>query len=375
MIRRFCALVALCLAAPIAAAVQVHTSPVELIDASPETPGIIIQRAVLAPPVARGVAVKSCGKAGALWTYVRLADACPATASALAAPRLAAPEMTIASTKMMRSGYAIRNARASLGTVGRIDGKAAGIVITDVETRGATYLLRSYRFTDQAPSLTVARVRMLDNGPGGILVRGASSGTIEDVLIEATRPETDCSKVPEGVALAGKAGGDTGGPWTIARVRVTGIRSVGCKFANGDGFSIERGWQNISLIDSYAADNSDAGFDIKSPTARLDRTIAERNRRSYKLWADQRHGHLTSIDPGQPGSGAAAHLQVHGSRTIRIEHLEARSSTTAPIVQVEGASKAAPARVSIGSCSLKVPAGTKMAVGPVVLDLGPGCAL
>ncbi|TVV73593.1 hypothetical protein [Sphingomonas solaris] len=330
---------------------------------------------------AMSAALGRCDADGISRPRGRLADACAEAAATpasgaitAAAPQLARQAASLRSTKIMKAGYGMRGLAVSgLGTLGRVDGIAPGLVVSDVSTTGATYLLRAYQFGDQAPNLTIARVQMLDNGPGGILVRGASSGTISDVKIVATRPNDNCKKVPEGVALAGKATGDTGGPWLIERVSVTGIRSVGCRFLNGDGFSVERGYRDGVIRLAYAADNSDAGFDIKSPTFQLDHTVAERNRRSYKLWADQSHGTLTSINPGQPGSGAASHIQVQGARRIRIERLIARSTTTAPIFQIENAET--PADITVGACELTVPAGTKMLVGKAVLALGPGCVL
>lgn len=57
--------------APLAAQ-TVHTSPVELVDSMPATPGLIISKAVLTPPVARGVAVRPCGRIGELYAYAAM---------------------------------------------------------------------------------------------------------------------------------------------------------------------------------------------------------------------------------------------------------------------------------------------------------------
>jgi hypothetical protein len=229
------------------------------------------------------------------------------------------------------------------------------------------------------PNVTVRRVAMIDNGPGGLRFRGASSGTIADVTIAATRPNTDCSKVPEGIALAGKGATDVGGPWTISRVRITGIKTVGCSFLNGDGLAIERGYRDIVVTDAYFGFNSDAGADVKSPTARLDRVVSEGNRRNYKFWASQDHGTLTSIDPGQPGSGAPAHIQLQGNRavtrTMHIARLIVRSTNTTPIFQIENGAW----DVTVDACDIAVPAGTKMLAGAQALvrasrlTLGIGC--
>jgi hypothetical protein len=195
------------------------------------------------------------------------------------------------------------------------------------------------------------------------------------VIINAIRPNTQCSKVPEGIALAGKADGDVGGPWMIARVIVTGIQSEGCSFLNGDGLSIERGYREILVQDAYFGWNSDAGADVKSPTARLERVTSEGNRRGFKFWADQRHGQLTCINNGQPGSGAPSCIQIQGARTITIDELIVRQDAiVVPILQAEN-TKGGKVDVTIGRCDLKVPAGTPLVSNPEVfaLHLGPGC--
>lgn len=303
---------------------------------------------------------------------VAVRAALPAVSAALP-PALPPPSAT---TRSLRAGSSIRDATfTGVGAIARPRGVNPGVTIEDVRTTGATHLIRTYTYADALPDVTVRRVTMTDNGAGGLLFRGASSGTIRDVTIAAARPETNCSKVPEGIALAGKGAGDTGGPWTISRIRVTGIRSAGCRFLNGDGLAIERGYHDITVTDAYLGGNSDAGADIKSPSARLDRVVSEGNRRNFKFWADQTHGTLTSIDPGQAGSGTPAHIQLQGDRTVtrtmHIAQLIARSATPVPIFVVENG----PWDITVDRCQLAVPRGTPMLVGEATLHLGPGCTV
>jgi hypothetical protein len=351
---------------------------------------------VLLAPMCRTLALAQsptragCGAAGGVFVPGRGGGTCKAAETSVdpwrpAAPKLpAAPVLanpgTFATTRSLGSGSTIRNmAFNGLSSVTRPRGVNAGVTIQDVQTTGSSHLIRTYTAGDSMPNVTVRRVAMIDNGPGGLRFRGASSGTIADVTIAATRPNTDCSKVPEGIALAGKGATDVGGPWTISRVRITGIKTVGCSFLNGDGLAIERGYRDIVVTDAYFGFNSDAGADVKSPTARLDRVVSEGNRRNYKFWASQDHGTLTSIDPGQPGSGAPAHIQLQGNRavtrTMHIARLIVRSTNTTPIFQIENGAW----DVTVDACDIAVPAGTKMLAGAQALvrasrlTLGIGC--
>ncbi|MEH3106956.1 MAG: hypothetical protein PGN09_06600 [Sphingomonas fennica] len=301
--------------------------------------------------------------------------AMPAAAQlpAIAAPvagRLAAVADPILLRPSLRRGTLIAR---GLPIVTRSKGPVSGVTLTDIDMVGSTFLFRAFGAADAVTDLTVRRVRSTEAGPGFLLLRGRSADIlIEDVTVAATTPETRPGKVPEGIALAGKTGEDVGRNVTIRRVSIDGIRSTE-GFQNGDGFSVERGWQDVSISDSYAGHNSDAGFDIKSPTARLDRVTAEGNRRNYKFWSDQTHGLLTSIDAGGPGRGAAAHIQLLGSpeapRTLKIERLVVRSTTPAPIFLAgQGAWD-----VTIGSCDIRVPPGTPVTSGAVTLHGGPGC--
>lgn len=283
---------------------------------------------------------------------------------------------TFTSTRFLGGGSVMRNMTfAGLGAIARPRGLSPDVTIEDVRTTGAANLIRTYTYADVLPNVTVHRIDMEENGAGGFIFRGTSSGTITDVRIIATEPNTDCHKVPEGIALAGKGSGDTGGPWTITRIHIEGIRSIGCSFNNGDGIAVERGYHDGTISDAYSAFNSDAGYDIKSPTFSLDRVVSDHNRRNYKFWADQTHGTITSIEPGQPGSGAPAHVQLLGSpstiRTLHLAHLIARSSNLTPVFVIENG----PWIVTVDSCELHLPAGTPLLVGSATLHLGPGCAL
>jgi len=300
---------------------------------------------------------------------------------AIAAPAPAAKNgQRLGSTVRFGKNASISRSVSNLGVVSKVKGdrSVGSVSFEDITLDGSTFLYRAFKWSDLIERLTVRRVRATNNGAGFLLLRGPfSSVRIEDVYVDAERPNTEIGKVPEGIALSGKAPTDTGSNTIIRRAYIRGIRSKfeTNKFENGDAFAVERGYRNVVIEDSYGGWNSDAGFDIKSPTARLDRVISEGNRRNFKFWANQSHGTLTSIDPGQPGSGASAHIQLLGSagivQTMRIDRLVAVSSNKTPVFVVEGGKWI----IEVASCDLKVPSGTPMLLGAGDLKAGPGCSV
>ncbi|WP_036294497.1 Calx-beta domain-containing protein [Methylosinus sp. PW1] len=80
---------------------------------------------------------------------------------------------------------------------------------------------------------------------------------------------------------------------------------------NGDGFAAEKDVYNLRFEDTYAAGNTDAGYDLKSQNTVLVRAISEDNNRNYRVWGDG----VTiidsmSIDPEHRG-GTASQAHVH----------------------------------------------------------------
>ena len=308
-------------------------------------------------------------------------DAALALLRTIAAPAPAAKSVRrLGSTVRFGKDGSISKSVSNLGVVSKVKGdrSVGSVSFEDITLDGSTFLYRAYKWSDLIDRLTVRRVRATNNGAGFLLLRGPfSSVLIEDVYVDAERPNTETGKVPEGIALSGKTPTDTGNNTIIRRAYIKGIRSKfeTNKFENGDAFAVERGYRNVVIEDSYGGWNSDAGFDIKSPTAHLDRVISEGNRRNFKFWANQSHGTLTSIDPGQPGSGASAHIQLLGSpglvQTMRIDRLVAVSSNKTPVFVVEGGKWI----IEVASCDFKVPTGTPILLGAGELKVGPGCSV
>ncbi|TVV75540.1 hypothetical protein [Sphingomonas solaris] len=378
---------------------QIHTSPVELVDSTPATPGIVISKAVLVPPVAKGKSVKSCGKAGALWAYVLLTDECPAAALATAAPVSLRPVVNPAPPRDVTG--TITKTAANIGSGGRISNASVagmsvlsrtkarvidGYTFEDLNLTGSTFIYRAFTYQDGITNPVFRRIRSIGGGAGGILLRkNIGEALIEDVRIEAdpTKPNTSPGDVPEGISLCCRGDADTGHA-VLRRVWVQGIRHEpkGGGFRNGDGLLVANHF-SADVTDSYFGWNSDAGVDLKPATVRVDRVILEGNRRGMKAWSSQSHGLVWFKDNGQPGSGAAADLQVQGDAgkrnrvTFDTLVVERTQGATYPVVQVENGQ----ADVYATRCLfIGVPKGTPLIVAAgkakgSTFSGGPGCAL
>lgn len=81
---------------------------------------------------------------------------------------------------------------------------------------------------------------------------------------------------------------------------------------NGDGFSAERGTYDIRFTNTYAAGNSDGGYDIKSRTATMVDVKAADNKRNFRFWGNITVDGCTGTDPYQRG-GSGTQAQVHAT--------------------------------------------------------------
>ncbi|SEN50999.1 hypothetical protein SAMN05192583_2927 [Sphingomonas gellani] len=356
---------------PCASFAQVVTVTAPLPDKSGDG-RVIVSTQAKALGVSRGTVLTRCGQT---LVYVGPKSVCPPQPEALsvaatpAAPRLTSPGTFATTRNFSAGGGSIANMRfTGLGTISRPRGVVPDLTLRDIQADGASFILRNFEGSDATPRVTIARVTSLNAGPGGFYFRGSSSGTITDVRIEATRPNTQSSKVPAGIGLAGKNANDNGGPWTISRFYIRGMQSTGDIF-NGDGIATEKGYHDVTITDGYSGWNRDAGYDIKSVRTTLNRVAAEGNRRNFKVWGDSDWGTITSIDPCQPGRGECAHVQVQGSTRLHIGRLIARSGNATPLFQTEGGIPT----ITVDACDLKLPVGTPLLKGKAVLHLGPGC--
>ena len=71
---------------------------------------------------------------------------------------------------------------------------------------------------------------------------------------------------------------------------------------NGDGFAAEGGVYNLAFVNTYAYNNTDAGYDLKSKSTTLTNAVAEGNTRNFRFWAsDTVLDGVKGIDPTYHG--------------------------------------------------------------------------
>lgn len=337
------------LASPVAAQ-QLHTSPVELVDASPNTPGLIISKAKLTPSLAKGTAVKPCGRAGELFGYVRLADACPAAAPIAAAA--IAPAAPIA-PKVIDSLHDLHRLNASSGST--------GLVIRDEVARVRSFLVNQYP-AGPAHGILLERVDAICRASCATFGRASDGITIRNVTFRRAAPATSASEIDAAIRLGGSKGGVATRNILIDQVIGSGFQTLVTKgYINGDGVTANRGVVGLTILNSRFDDNADAALDLKSIDTRLDNVAGARNKRTFRFWLDVVAGLLISEDPRW------AHVWAGKTAKVTIRKLVAIGGGTL-IDTEEGAV------VEVLSCDLTRYTGGLLVKGKGRVALGAGCS-
>ncbi|NVB41499.1 hypothetical protein G6O69_26915 [Pseudenhygromyxa sp. WMMC2535] len=79
---------------------------------------------------------------------------------------------------------------------------------------------------------------------------------------------------------------------------------------NADGFSSESGNYGLHFEDTYAAGNTDGGYDLKSIETLLTRAVAADNKRNFRFWGEGEFVDCLGLDPNKRG-GSGTQAQVH----------------------------------------------------------------
>lgn len=346
---------------------QIVTSPIELIDSTPKTPGLIVNKAVTIPPVKKGTVLFACGRDGMLWRYG--VGGCPpavAPAASVAAPaRIAAPIVTTAPKDFGASGQIGYGGNSNVHAIRAMDAfplraNSSGKAIRDVIVDRA----RQFVTPEKAASLTIndVTIERIDAKvtKRGIYLRGDSARwTIRDFRL-AYVGATDTNDYPMGIQIGGNAA-NTPHDILIERGDIGGFQNTLPKgYPNADGIDCERGAYNVTIRDVVLHDNTDGGLDCKATNVRLDNLTVARNGRNVRIWATAVAGLITSIDP------RGAHIWASKTARLTIGRLVAVGA--GPLVESE-----AGAEVTIAACDLSRWTGTVATKGPGKVTLGPSC--
>lgn len=197
----------------------------------------------------------------------------------------------------------------------RIGADIADLAITDVTAVNVARLVENTasgeRDSATVTGLTVTDATVRGYSEGAVRLRYDSSAVLlADLEGDAQAQEQSGDDFPIGVALD-----DTVHEVELRRVTMRNHRSerANDEYWNGDGFTAEGGTYDLTYVDTYAAGNSDAGYDLKSTGATLLRAVAEDNGRNFRFWGEGiAVRDCVGRSPHRRG-GSTTQAQVHGS--------------------------------------------------------------
>ena len=345
------------------------TSPIELVDNSPKTPGIIIVNAKTSPQVKKNTVVFPCIGTGAPWRYsVGVPCPAPVLTSAIAAPVVTAVCKDTPNAKQWT--YAAKG-----GTYGNVcmlkalDAVPLDGVLDEPRVFQDITLAYSRHFITPKggvwrpyANVTVQRVDVTAWKRGIHLRGGSHDWLIQDFRITGSGINTSPGDIPVGIGMAGATN------IVMSRGEISGFKTAlksTTAYANADCLSAERR-DSFIASDLYLHDCTDGGIDTKATTV-LDRIrVANIGRYSYRFWADVTAGTLTSENPG------GAHIQLaSASARVKIDKL----IVIGPKAMIHVDSKGIGSEITIGECD------RRLATGPIVsgfhtrakITLGKGC--
>ncbi|MBZ5711444.1 hypothetical protein [Nannocystis pusilla] len=144
---------------------------------------------------------------------------------------------------------------------------------------------------------------------------------------------------------------------------------------NADGFSTERDNHAIRFEDTYAAGNTDGGYDLKSTDTTLLRAVAVDNKRNFRIWGQATLQQCSGLDPHLRG-GSGTQAQVHGNPQAVFTVEGSRFVDADPDTIVFDMDEDAVATV-MGGCAERHPDATLETVEPaaslMLVDVADGC--
>lgn len=200
----------------------------------------------------------------------------------------------------------------------RIGADVTDLAIAGVTAENVARLVENTASGDRATAtitgLTVTDATVRGYSEGAIRLRYDTSDVLlEDVDGDAEAQEQSGDDFPMGVHLEG-----TVHDVELRRVAMRNNRSERGEdeYWNGDGFAAERETHDLSFVDTYAAGNSDAGYDLKSTRTRLLRVVAEDNGRNYRFWGEDIDVRECIGRAPRRRGGNTTQAQVHGSGAV-----------------------------------------------------------
>ncbi|MBP2160303.1 MULTISPECIES: calcium-binding protein [Asticcacaulis] len=190
-----------------------------------------------------------------------------------------------------------------VNTAFRLAGKLEGISLEHMTADNINrfvYNLASGSATDATVSgLTIKDVDVTGFAKAVVSLRYDTN----NVLIEGVSGDSqhiDGSNFATGVQLDG-----TVHAVVVKDTQMGNITDTVNKYWNGDGFAAEEGVHDLVFINTYAYNNTDAGYDLKSTDTTLINAVAEGNTRNFRFWAtDTVLENVSGIDPVYHGGSS-----------------------------------------------------------------------
>jgi hypothetical protein len=193
-------------------------------------------------------------------------------------------------------------------------GDLTGITLEDMQASNVRRFVENFAAkglrSASVNNLTIRDVKVHGFSKSAIRLQYNSQNVlIEDVLGDSQRQDGD--NFAMGVHLSGTV-------HNVVHRRVTMNNAIQVKgqsdYWNADGFVTDWGTYNITYEDTYAAGNTDGGYDLKSNNTTLIRAAAADNKRNFRIWRAATMYNVVSDEPYRRGGiGTAAHIHVLGN--------------------------------------------------------------
>ncbi len=210
-----------------------------------------------------------------------------------------------------------------INTAFRLAGKLEGISLEHMTADNLNrfvYNLVSGTATDATVSgLTIRDVDVTGFAKAVVSLRYDTN----EVLIENVSGDSqhiDGSNFATGVQLDGTVHGVV-----VKDTQMGNITDTVNKYWNGDGFAAEAGVHDLAFINTYAYNNTDAGYDLKSSKTTLINAVAEGNTRNFRFWAaDTVLENVSGIDPAYHGgiSNTPANIWLAANAKVSVKDSE-----------------------------------------------------
>ena len=204
------------------------------------------------------------------------------------------------------------------GTAFRVTGDVKNLTIDNVDAHNVQHYLNDYASASSASitGLTITNATVEGFSKAAIAIDYDSSNVvIKDVVLDSKGQIGDSFAM--GIHLDG-----TTHDVLIERVSALNSMSTGksSSYWNGDGFASEGSTYNVTFKDTYAAGNTDGGYDLKTDHLTLINTISEGNGRNYRFWGtDVTVTDALGLDPHkQGGNGTQTQVWVAQGAEVKI---------------------------------------------------------